>query len=469
MRCGNCGHKLTAAALAMGYCPQCGAELRSEGVDGAPPAGAAVFENMLPEKAAPGQGAIVPPPPAAALPPPARASSPFTEAPRISPSAPLPPPPAMMGPPAGRASVPQPPRPAAPHPSVMNFPPTPPPSGNGPMPQGGNRPLAGHELGNPVPSPQVTPPTNRTPSGGMQTPPIKPPQAPLIATATPPQPAPQSTGEPPHARTPKPAHVVDANPTPKVVDAAAPLTMLPTAPRRSAWPAILGTLFILIAVALGGLYIAGNRGIGPLAGGTHPGNTSGSTASLSATPTVQPTNTAAPAPTDTPVPPTATPQPTVPPAPSGYSTYTSGDGVFGLNYPTNWNAPEANPPTQGAYTSYSFTSQTSSGEAVTIDRSNATITPADISTYLGNYAVSSGAGNTFVVTQNPTTQTQGSITWTVAAGTYTVNAEEHKVIGLATNDNSNGFLFFYDAPIGSFNAAPGSTYDTMVTSFTFLR
>lgn len=480
MRCGNCGHKLTAAALAMGYCPQCGAELRSEGAQGMDATGASVMEEAQPQIVAPGQGTMLPPPPAAALPSPPRMSVPLAGA-TPGDQAPLPPGSALPSPPGGRTSVPQPPSTSMPHPSLMNFPPTPPPSGNGAAPQGSNRPLAGHELGDVAPAPNAN-----APAKGANAPPVKPPQAPLIVSSSrsdvpPPPPPPQALhaappayvppaqngGEPPHARSPKPARIVDANPTPNVVDSAAPLTILPPAQRRSPLPAILGTVFILIAVVLGALYIAGNRGIGPLAAGTHPGTSS--TASQTASPTAPPADTATPVPpTDTPVPPTATPQPTVPPAQAGYTTYTSGDGVFGLNYPNDWNAPDANPTAQGNITPYNFVSQTTTNEAVTIDRSSVTITPSNIQTYLENFVVNSN-GSSFAVTQSPTSQKVGATTWMVAEGTYMTSGGEHKVIGLATNDGSNGFLFFYDAPISSFNAAPGSTYDTMVTSFTFLR
>jgi hypothetical protein len=472
MRCGNCGHKLTAAALAMGYCPQCSVELRSEHADGPTASGMIIVEEPQPEIAAPAKAPALPPP-AAALPPPTRGSVPLAD---------------------GLPSN-QPPRASVPRPSLMNFPTPPPPAAKGAAPPAGNRPLAGHELA--APAPHANPPTNRAPTAGTNAPLFQPPQAPLIVTSSrsdvpsppppPPQalhhappmpqfqaappayvPPPQRDGEPPHARAPKAAHIVDANPSPLVVDAGVPLTILPNAQRRSPLPAILGTVFILIAVALGGLFIAGNRGVGPLAAATHTTSTS-STVAQTASPTALPTETVTPAPTDTPVPPSPTPQPTVPPAPSGYTTYTSGDGVFGMNYPNDWTPPDANPTAQGAFTPYQFTSQTTSNENITIDRSNTTLTPSDIETYLGNYAVSSGAGSTFVITQHTATQTLGATTWMAAEGTYMSNGMEHKVIGLAANDGANGFLFFYDAPIGSFDAAPGSTYDTMVRSFTFLR
>jgi hypothetical protein len=96
MRCGHCGRKLTAAALALGYCPHCGSLLRSD--DEGPMRRMGVHEDR--------QDPALPAPSQAALPPPDAY--------------------AAQAMPPGRTSLPQ-------HPSVMSFPdamqsPTTPPS-----------------------------------------------------------------------------------------------------------------------------------------------------------------------------------------------------------------------------------------------------------------------------------------------------------------------------------------------------
>ncbi len=394
MRCGNCGHKLTGAALALGYCPHCGVELRKD-------MGAASPEALVQEEYASPPDRVSAAPPMPALPPPADYA---------------------------------PPRTSVPHPSLMTFPPTPPPGSlpttNGQTPPAANIPPA-------APRPPLIVSSART-SAPLPAPP-PPPQAPLA--------------------------------TPAVVNAAPPVMTSP--PRKgTAAPAIIGTLFVLLALVLGGLFVAGNNGQGPLAAFVRNGHTTAGVSGTSPTtvPTTAPVSTTAPTataipPTATPVPPTATPQPTVPPPPTGFFTFTSTDGVFGLNYATDWTT--GNTP-QGSFTDFSFASPTTSFEKVDVDEFTSPIQTNAIVTSVRNYAASSN-GTNVTVTQDATSQQIGTNTWMTAIATYSANDGEHKVIGLAINHGTTGVLFFYDAPIGSYHTDPGSIYDTMVKSFTFLH
>jgi hypothetical protein len=393
MRCGNCGHKLTAAALALGYCPHCGAELRKD-------AGAEAQHALVQEEHKAPADFFAAPPPTPALPPPAVPD--YTLSPRAS----------------------------APHPSLMTFPP---------------------------------PPPGEAPATNEHSPPAGPPPAPrppLIVTSA------QSPAPPPPPHAPAAASPSVNTPPPP---AAPPVIVVP-ARKSSAAPAIIGTLLVLLALVGGGLLVAGNNGQGPLAAFVH--NTHTSTGVSGTSPTAVPVGTATAAPTATaipptatPAPPTATPAPSVPAPPAGFKTFISTDGVFGLNYPTDWTT--GNTPL-GGFTDFSFTSPTTSFEAVTVDEFSSTIQTSDIVTSVRNFAASSNGTNVTVV-QGAKSQQIGTNTWMTAIATYDANDGEHKVIGLAINHGSSGVLFFYDAPIGSYHTDPGSNYDTMVKSFTFLH
>ncbi len=251
---------------------------------------------------------------------------------------------------------------------------------------------------------------------------------------------------------------------------AAPPPVMPSAPppnKRSSTPAIIGTVLVLAAVIFGALFIAGNNGAGPFAHGTSAPGVLGT----SPTAAVTATATSAPAPTNTPALPTATPTPAVPPPPAGFTTYTSSDGVFGLNYPSNWSQ-TTTVPTAGT-SGFVFQSPLSSFESVRIFEVNVSSTnpfsPQNIETYVRSEAAASN-GTNVRITQSTATQTIGKNEWMTAKATYTANDGEHTLLGLALSANSTtGILFFYDAPTSSFHTDPGSSYDVMVTSFTLLH
>lgn len=231
----------------------------------------------------------------------------------------------------------------------------------------------------------------------------------------------------------------------------------------------LGIGLVLMALlALGSvLVIAGQNNIGPLTNFLHPGSAPSAMATTAPTqqPTSAPTATTVP-PTATPLPPTATPLPTVPPPPTGYSTFMSTDGSFGFNYPSTWHS-NPNPPANGV-TIDTFSAPFATNEAVQVDESNTPIDPQNIETYLKNYSASSN-GTNVTITAAASTYQIGTNSWMHAEASYLTSDGTHKVFGLAINNGTNGYLFFYDAPASSYQVGSGSAFDAMVKSFTFLK
>lgn len=106
---------------------------------------------------------------------------------------------------------------------------------------------------------------------------------------------------------------------------------------------------------------------------------------------------------------------------------------------------------------------------MTLERSRTYVDLSDIDPLLGNFAAQSGAGTSFAITQPAATETLGSIVWNEAEGTYTAHGVAYMLIGLVTDNEGKGFLFFYDAPTDSFTTAPDSVCKTVLLSLTFLQ
>ncbi len=294
----------------------------------------------------------------------------------------------------------------------------------------------------------------RPPAHSLEDQPVPPPMLPVAspAVAPPSQGVPEAVvargAAPPPTAQPGPA--TPAMPTTVVVQ------------RRGGAGAGIAIALLIIVLAAGGvLYGFGSNGVGPLARLLR-----GSTTTTSAVaPTAVPSATATVLPTATTVPPTPTPLPTVPPAPQGFKAFTAADGSYGLNVPANWTQ---SPVAASGITGTDFRSALTSQDFVQIDQGAVTsFVPERIVDYVRNFATSSN-GTAITVTQNTGGTTLGRNTWTSAVGTYTVSGAQHKVVGLAITHGQSTYLVFYDALASAFADDPGTTYDTMVKSFTFL-
>lgn len=236
------------------------------------------------------------------------------------------------------------------------------------------------------------------------------------------------------------------------VPIAPPPAAITTYRNTGAVPAILIVMLVVILAIGAALVVRPDWRTELLASGNIPGTHKTPVASATATATA------------TPLPPTPTPLPAVPPPPVGYKTFTSADGVFGWNVPTAWTPSTSS---NGGATSANFVSPDQL-EFVQVTSTSSTIDPASIAAYLQTFATSSN-GTNFQVTE-PANQTDiNQTTWERAQATYMLNNEPQQVVGFAANHAGHGYILLYTAPSGSFQAGAGSTFQTMVNSFTFLH
>ncbi|MBA3827142.1 MAG: hypothetical protein H0X24_25020 [Ktedonobacterales bacterium] len=259
-----------------------------------------------------------------------------------------------------------------------------------------------------------------------------------------------------------PSSVASDVPAPPAAPASPPSQVI-IQRRGGAGAGIAIALLVLVLAAGGVLYAFGSNGVGPLAQFVH----GTAKTSVAVNPTTLPTATVAATslPTATTVPPTATPQPTVPPAPPNFTLFKAADGSYGLNVPANWTQSAV---TATGITGTNFRSALTSQDFVQIDQgATSTFDPTKVADYVRNFAASSN-GTSIVMTQSATTTTLGSNTWMSASATYLANGAQHKVVGLAITHGDSTYLVFYDALASAFADDPGTTYDTMVKSFTFL-
>ena len=308
-----------------------------------------------------------------------------------------------------------------------------------------------------APFAQISPPTPVTTS---QAQPLPPPVLPIAPggkpTASPY--TPERLSQP--INPPPPPAVNEPN-----IPPSAALPPAPVASRRGGPGAAIAITILIVLLAAGGaLFVAGRNGSGPLAEVVK-----GSSTTTAAAPTIPPTaipTATLPAPTATAVPPTATPQPTVPSPPPNFTTFTSTDGTFGLNVPSDW---AKTPVTSGTLTGTNFKSPLSTYELVAVDEApSGSLDPQKIVTYVQSFATNSGGSN-IAITQDATTTVIGQNSWMSAEATYQAGDGQHHMRGLAIAHGQNVYLFFYDALASGFQTDPGTKYDTMVKSFTFLH
>ncbi len=247
-------------------------------------------------------------------------------------------------------------------------------------------------------------------------------------------------------------HLAMASPPAELAPPSMPtLPGLPPPRRRGNAGLAVGIVLVLLAIASGGaLYIANNRNLGPLSSITPP--------------IAQATATSMPTATATPLPPTPTPAPTVPPAPTGFTTFTSGDGSYGMNVPTAWTHKNTN----GSDAVMDSFASTATNEYVLCTESATTITPDSIATYLQNFVTGYNGGG-FHITKSASSVTIGPNTWETAQGSFQSGGQGQSVVGYAINQNGHGYILIYAAPVTSFNTGNGSDFNQIVTSFTFLQ
>lgn len=162
---------------------------------------------------------------------------------------------------------------------------------------------------------------------------------------------------------------------------------------------------------------------------------------------------------------TNTPAPAVPSPASGFTTFTSTDGVYGLNYPSNW--------VQVGVSTSPIANGTVFVSA--IDMSYFMVLPLNTSlptdqygTFASSFAGGFGGTGTHVSTTTTTTSFAGK-TWTEVDGTTTVKgtASEIKVYG--TTLGSNTLFIVTITPAASASTVTATDFQPMFNSFTILK
>jgi hypothetical protein len=164
--------------------------------------------------------------------------------------------------------------------------------------------------------------------------------------------------------------------------------------------------------------------------------------------------------TTTPSPVIAIPSPTL-----GYSLYRGPDGSFGLNYPSNWG--KTTTQTNSDATRYTFISVDQS-EMVRIETRNTAIDLKTVADIMQGF-VTDDNGTDLQSLLPVTTYPYGpSNVWTGAQGSYMNSNGPQKLFVLAINHNEHGYIFVYKASSLSYNIIAGSSFASMISTFTFL-
>lgn len=162
---------------------------------------------------------------------------------------------------------------------------------------------------------------------------------------------------------------------------------------------------------------------------------------------------------------TNTPAPAVPSPASGFTTFTSTDGVYGLNYPSNWQTVGVN--TSPIVNGEVFFSPDTASYFMALPL-NSSLPPDQYGTFASSFAGGFGGTGTQVSTTTTTTSFAGK-TWTEVDGTTTVKgvASEIKVYGTALGSNT---LFIVTiTPTASASTATATDFQPMFNSFTILK
>lgn len=162
---------------------------------------------------------------------------------------------------------------------------------------------------------------------------------------------------------------------------------------------------------------------------------------------------------------TSTPRAAVPSPTSGFTTFTSSDGVYGLNYPSGWQTVGVNssPVVNGEI--FFTTDATTYFMALPLNQN----IPADqYGTFATSFAGSFG-GTGSQVSSSTTTSSFGGKTWTEVDGTTTLKgtASELKVYGTALG--SNTMFVITITPTASASTVSATDFQPMFSSFTILK
>ncbi len=162
---------------------------------------------------------------------------------------------------------------------------------------------------------------------------------------------------------------------------------------------------------------------------------------------------------------TNTPVPSVPSPTSGFATFTSTDGVYGLNYPSDWQkvALNTSPVVNGEIF---FPSDGSSYYMVLPLNTN--ISSDQYGSFASSFAGGFGGTGTKVSTTTTTASFAGK-SWTEVDGTTTVKGTASDIKVYGTSLGSNTLFIVTIAPTASASTVNTSDFQPMQSSFTLLK
>ncbi len=164
--------------------------------------------------------------------------------------------------------------------------------------------------------------------------------------------------------------------------------------------------------------------------------------------------------------PTAVPT-VVPPTPvAGFKAFLSPDGAFYISYPQDWAVSQQLVAATG--TTVQLFSSADRANNLAVVPTGTLIPPAQYPLLLQT-AVQSFNGMNPQFNPTPTTFTSGGVTWSKFTGTFDLQSVSQSAAALATTHNNTTFALVYFAPTATFSSVDTSDFQTMVTSFTFLR
>lgn len=158
---------------------------------------------------------------------------------------------------------------------------------------------------------------------------------------------------------------------------------------------------------------------------------------------------------------TRTPAPAVPSPATGFTTFTSSDGVYGLNYPSDWSTALVNKPP--VVNGEIFESPDSALLFMALPL-NTSVASDQYGAFASSFAGGFGGTGTKISSSTTTTSFAGK-TWTEVDGATTVKGTtcDLKIYGTALG--SNTIFIVTVAP----SASSSTAFQSMFSSFTFLK
>lgn len=162
---------------------------------------------------------------------------------------------------------------------------------------------------------------------------------------------------------------------------------------------------------------------------------------------------------------TSTPAPAVPTPPSGFTTFTSSDGVYGLNYPSDWQKVDLS--TSPVVNGVIFLSSDTKSYFMVLPL-NQSLSADQYGAFATSFAGGFGGTGTKVSATTTTTTFAGK-TWTEVDGTSTVKSTPSDVKVYGAPLGSNTIFIVTITPTAADSTVTSTDFQPMQSSLTFLK